>query len=88
MRQLEKTLSETKTLPSLQSAILKILEHWRYGQTINFREFNNEYGLRDAIKDQSTIEWNNFILGRWSQRWQLVQQRFIQQTVSKRSSLR
>ena len=67
MRQLEKTLSETKTLPSLQSAILKILEHWRYGRTINPREFNNEYGLRDAIKDQSTIGWNNFILGRWSQ---------------------
>ena len=69
MRQLEKTLSETKTLPSLHSAILKILEqHWRHGRTIKPREFNNEYGLKDTIKNESTIGWNNFILGRWSQR--------------------
>ena len=88
IKQLKTTLSETKTLPSLQAAILKILQNWRYGRTINICEFTNENGIRDAFQDQSTIGWNNFILGRWSQRWQLVQQRFIKQTDSKRSSLR
>ena len=88
MKQLKTTLSETKTLPRFQTAIIKILQNWRYGWTINVCEFTKAHGIRYAVQDQSTIGWNNFILGQWSQRWQLVQQQFIKQKESKRSSLR
>ena len=39
------------------------------------------------MKDQSNIGWNNFILGRWFEQWQQVQQRFIKKSRSKRSYL-
>ena len=30
-------------------------------------------GLRDAIREQAKIGWHNFILGRWTYKWKIVQ---------------
>ena len=68
MKQINKTLSDSKTLPLLQKAILSILQQWRNGRTINFRSFTKKFGVQEAVKDQNNIGWNNFILGIWSQK--------------------
>jgi hypothetical protein len=40
--------------------------------------------IREAIKDQNNrLGWDNFVLGRWSPKWQLAQQKFFIQTKSK-----
>ena len=49
--------------------------------------FATTFGLRAAIIDQEQIGWDNFLLGRWSKKWQKVQQRYITHTKSRRSSL-
>ena len=81
-------LSTNQTLPRLQRTIITILKKWRNGRTITKSEFTKDFGIRDAIEDQANIGWNNFVMGRWSKKWRLVQQRYIKQTKSKRSSLR
>jgi hypothetical protein len=47
------------------------------------------FGIREAIKDQNNgLGWDNFVLRRWSPKWQLAQQKFFIQTKSKRTSKR
>ena len=64
------------------------MRSWRDGRTITKLYFPSTYGIQNAIEDQTKIGWNNFSLGRWSIKWQLVQQKYIKQINSKRSSLR
>ena len=45
-------------------------------------------GRSSSSTDQDQIGWDNFILGRWSKKWQKVQQRYNKHTKSRRSSLR
>jgi hypothetical protein len=46
-------------------------------------------GIREAVRDQNNhLGWNNFVLGRWSPKWQKVQQQFYTQTNSKQTSKR
>jgi hypothetical protein len=52
-------------------------------------DFPTIFGIREAIQDQhTTLGWNNFILGRWSPKWQKAQQNYYNLTRSKRTSKR
>jgi hypothetical protein len=83
------SLEASNTAPSLNKAILKILLKWREGKMITPSDHPSIFGIREAIKDQNNrLGWDNFVLGRWSPKWQLAQQQFFIQTKSKRTSKR
>ena len=83
------TMKSTKTAPSLQKTILLILLKWREGKKITPSDHPQIFGIREAVRDQNKyLGWNNFILGRWSPKWQTVQQQFYTHTKSKRTSKR
>ena len=63
---IKKHLTQHETYPQLQTSILNILKEWRKGRPINPTSFARDFGIREAIIDQATIGWDNFILGRWS----------------------
>ena len=83
-----KCLSDSLTHPELQNSFIKILNDWRKGRTITPASFATTFGIRNAVRDQDQIGWDNFLLGRWSTKWQKVQQRHFKHTESQRSSLR
>ena len=86
---LKPTLESTMTAPSLQKTLLSILTKWRNGTTITPESFPRIFGIREAVKDQSLgLGWTNFVLGRWSPKWQTVQQQYYNRTRSKRTSKR
>ena len=66
-------LKSLDTSPALSEAILTILKRYRAKQTINPQTFHATDGLRDAIREQAKIGWHNFILGRWTYKWKIVQ---------------
>jgi len=66
-------LKSFETFPALSEAILTILNRYRANQTINPQTFHATDGLRDAIREQAKIGWHNFILGRWTYKWKIVQ---------------
>jgi hypothetical protein len=83
------TMESTNTAPSLQKALLQILLKWRDGKRITPNDYPEIFGIREAIRDQNRgLGWNNFVLGRWSPKWQLTQQQFYTRTKSKRTSKR
>jgi hypothetical protein len=78
------TLESNMTAPSLKKALLLILQKWREGKTIKPPNHPQIFGIREAVRDQNNhLGWNNFVLGRWSPKWQKVQQQFYTQTNSK-----
>jgi hypothetical protein len=83
------TMESTNTAPSLQKALLQILLKWREGRKITPTNYPEIFGIQEAIRDQNRgLGWSNFVLGRWSPKWQLVQQQFYIRTKSKRTSKR
>jgi hypothetical protein len=80
------TLESNMKAPSLKKALLLILQK---GKTIKPSDHQQIFGIREAARDQNKhLGWNNFVLGRWSPKWQKVQQQFYTQTNSKRTSER
>jgi hypothetical protein len=83
------SLEASNTAPSLKKAILTILLKWREGKKITPSNHPSIFGIREAIKEQNNrLGWDNFLLGRWSPKWQLAQHKFFIQTKSKRTSKR
>jgi hypothetical protein len=75
------TLVSNMTAPSLKKALLLILQKWREGKTIKPSDHPQIFGIREAVRDQNNhLGWNNFVLGRWSPKWQKLQQQFYTQT--------
>ena len=63
-----------KTEPKLSAAILDIIFRWRNDRTIIHTNYSTLFGIRAAIKEQNKgLGWTNFVLGRWSPKWQTVQ---------------
>jgi hypothetical protein len=61
----------------------------REGKTIKPSDHPQMFGIREAVRDQNKhLGWNNFVLGRWSPKWQIVQQQFYTRTNSKQTSKR
>ena len=81
-------LTEQKTSPLLQETILSLIFKWRNYQQIRSRDYPRDRDIRAAIKDQAKIGWNNFFLGRWSFKWQTVQEKYLVRIGSRRSSSR
>ena len=67
-------LAKLETSPPLTDAIMGILRRFRSKQTINYRSFSMADGFRDSIKTQANISCFNFVLGRWTHKWKIVQQ--------------
>ena len=81
-------LSERNTFALLKEAILTILGNWCKGLPIAASLFDSIFGLQDAVAEQTEIGWNNFWVGRWSTKWQVVQKRYYKSINSKKSSRR
>ena len=59
--------------PAASKAILTILTRYRAKKNINPQAFHVTDGLRDAIREQAKIGWHNFILWRWTYKWNILQ---------------
>ena len=74
-------LDEKNTYLLLRDAILDILTRRRHGTRI--RPIEYDVSIRSAIGAQSVLGWNNFVLGRWSSKWQMIQARHYRSISSK-----
>lgn len=88
LKEIKTTLSETATHPYVAESIIKIINRWSKGITINPKSFKNVYGIQYAIKEQEKIGWDNFILGHWSKKWQTVQYLHYKKMKNKKSAFR
>ena len=80
---IKKHLEKSNTEPYMLSSIMKIIRFWRNGITIQPSTFKDTFGLRDAIKDQQRIGWNNFIVGRWSKNGNSCRKDTLQKSAAK-----
>ena len=78
--ELEPVLTKHKTDPSLLKVFKKILQlHSVKSQLTMVKVGIGNVGvtftpIQQAFREQAKIGWNNFVLGRWSKKWQLIQQ--------------
>ena len=86
--ELKQTLEKESTCPNLQEIILEILKSRRRGYRPDFTVAYTNPDLKDAIRDQQKIGWDNFVLGRWSPLWQTVQARYLLTFENQRSPRR
>ena len=71
-------LEEMKTEPKLSAAILDIIFCWRDKCTIIHTNYLTLFGICVAVKEQNEgLGWINLVLGRWSPKWQKVQQTYL-----------
>ena len=85
---LKQELEARKTSPLLAKIIEELLLKWREGATIYPDNYTTDFNIRDAVKDQNKIGWTNWVIGRWSPKWQKVQKLYYKSIRSQRSSLR
>ena len=85
MQDFKKEMKERETSPRLQRTLLKVLDAWRMNRRIYLRDLIKSTAIQDAIREQNKIGWDNFILGRWSLRWQRIQENYYASIKSKRS---
>ena len=78
----KKLLDAKNTYPLLRDYILDILTRWRRGTRI--RPIDYDISIRP---NQSVLGWNNFVLGRWSSAWHVIQARHFRSISSKQTSL-
>ena len=78
----------SETFPPLTECIKTVLTLWRNGSHIPPSMFPTAHGIRDAVEEQKEIGWDNFMLGRWSNKWQTVQKNHLNSIGSKRSPKR
>ena len=78
----------SKTFPPLIESIKNILTLWRNGRHIPTSSFPTAHGIREAVEEQAEIGWDNFMLGRWSKKWQIIQKNHLNSIGSKRSPRR
>ena len=82
-------LEEMQTEPKLAAAIRDIIFRWRKERPISHTQYPTLFGIRAAVKEQNEgLGWTNFVLGRWSPKWQTVQQQYLTSIRSRKSSLR
>ena len=85
---LKQTLEKESTCPNLQEIILEVLKSHCYGLQPNFTKPYTNPKLKAAIRAQQKIGWDNFVLGRWSPLWQIVQTRYLLTFENQRSPQR
>jgi hypothetical protein len=72
---MKKWLQDQRTDPHITDAILYNLKKGRKSGGL-FPHNYQDKRLRKAIKEQTKIEWNQFMLGRINQRWSALQLRY------------
>ena len=78
-----------KTEPKLAAAIRDIIFRWRKERPISHTQYPMLFGIRAAVKEQNEgLGWTNFVLGRWSPKWQTVQQKYLTSIRCRKTSLR
>ena len=85
MLDFKKELKERETAPRLQKTFSKVLDAWRMNRRIYLRDLIKNTAIQDAVREQNKIGWDNFILGRWSLKWQRIQKNYYASINSKRS---
>ena len=83
---LQARLDKQSTQPSLSTAIVDIYTKLRTNR-IPYR-YHYDYCLAGAIAAQQKIGWDNWLLGRWSPKWQEIQAAHYTSIGSKRTSHR
>ena len=75
--------------PKLSATILDVIYCWRNKQTIIHTKSSTLFGIQEAVKEQNEgLGWTNFVPGRWSPKWQEVQQQYLTSIQSRKPSLR
>jgi hypothetical protein len=83
---LKPKLTELETDEPLAESILDIATKHR--SNIPIRPSSYPYYLQKAIRAQQKIGWDNWFLGRWSPRWQIIQSNYLLSIGSKKSPRR
>ena len=82
-------LEEMKTEPKLSATICDIIFCWRNKRTVIHTNYSTLFEICAAVKEQNRgLGWTNFVLGRWSPKWQMVRQKYLTSIRSRKSSLR
>ena len=72
--ELKLILKKQQTCPDLTAAILCIFGSLGHNRTLTAAFFPTANGVCAAAVAQEEIGWVNFVLGRWTTRWLVVQQ--------------
>ena len=67
---LKKELEMKQTLPTITITILDILTSLRNNNIINISKYDVISTVGQAVREQNQIGWNNFMIGRWSKKWE------------------
>ena len=74
---LKETLNKYFTSPDLQACILEVLITYRLKFPILPLAQAYPSIICVAILEQQEIGWDNFMIGRWSKKWQEAQEAFL-----------
>ena len=75
---LKPVLEEMNTEPKLSTTIIDIIFCWRKNRTIIHTNYSTLFGIQEAIVEQNEgLGWTNFVQGRWTPKWQTVQQSYL-----------
>jgi hypothetical protein len=94
VQKLEITMGEKFTAPDIAAIIGKRIRQWRKHsneQTIDQETpipryyKTDEFGTKDAVKEQDRIGWYNLLLGRMSKKWMDAQQKYLE-SIGKRTT--
>ena len=86
--ELKKELEKRHTSSILRDTIIDILTKWRQKQAIDYTDYSQQYKIRDAVLEQKKIGWTNFVLGRFSPKWQISQDIYYTEPNKQQSSQR
>jgi hypothetical protein len=87
LQKLDTQMRSIFTAPEIRQSILKSLNHWRRHQHYSTPPvmFQDAFGVREAVLEQNSLGWYNFLLGRLSTRWADAQQRYLE-SIGKRNT--
>ena len=87
VQKLELKMGDSFTAPEIITSLGTRIRQWRKHsseQTVNqdtpfpvYRQ-HDQLGTKDAVKEQDKIGWYNLLLGRMSQKWRDVQQKYLE----------
>ena len=82
----EQWMRSINTDPHIVRAFLLLLDKWYFGFiTDNYYPTDISTAVRAAIKDQHTINWENFLTGLWSLHWCEIQDAYYKKCRQRRT---
>jgi hypothetical protein len=83
---LDNWLKDNDSAPGLRSAVITHLKNWRDAITTT-RYISGNRALDQAIKEQTTLGWNNLLCGFLSSQWRALQQQHLRDLGSRKSAI-